>query len=234
MPEAPGSVPDFEGEPRGRWIREAMPWLRIVVLVLLLVAGGAWLAPRIRWYRGLSNPSLNARNIDPRGTKVWVWNAERGPVPGGAIVELRRPGHEEPLLRTSTAFNGGVDVKLPEGVADWGGLEVVALHGPLVARQALVGHPGESVTLDLPVSAQLRGRLVPSKPGLAMEGWTVSWGASKVPTDADGRFRLGVVPRPAAPRDPIVVTAIDQGGRQHRFPMDVPWTDEEHTFTVEE
>jgi hypothetical protein len=218
---------DTEGGDAWRW-----QWLWLGVTLACLVMLALWLTPRIRWAMGVGRPVATPSTAGSNVLKVWVWDAQGAPVPGGATVELWAPGQASPTVTTKTAFNGGVDVALPAEVSGWAGLRLVGRLGPLVSEKVLAGKPGATCTLTLPVSVSLRGRIAAAGPDAAPGGWTVSLGSRSVVTGADGTFRLAISPRSAAPWDPIVLTVVGPDSTVVRFPLKVPIPEGEVVFTL--
>lgn len=216
------------------WLEEARRWGWLVGIVVLVMVLGYWLWPRIEWISRLRRGSAATQQVNPRTTRVSVSDSRGAPVPGGADVELWSPSQAQPIARATTAFNGIVILELPRERSNWSGLEIVARAGPLVARQRLTGHPGACCTFVLPSVVQLRGRIVPALSSGPTGGWRVSHGTASVATEADGTFRLGVTPRPASPRDPIVITVKGRGATQSRFQVPCPWPDNELVLKMQE
>jgi len=169
-------------------------WLGLVLVVLLAFPGWFIVRPwvSVRLAAGRAGTSAPAP-LDPRKTYLEVLDSGRSPV-RGATVTFSRDDRAEPVAVVTTGGPMGTWFRLPEGEAGWSGLRVRAEMGPLSREVLLSGHPGASLTLDLPATLPLKGRVVRKGTGTAVAGARVRTGVGTVSADADGKFQVGFQP----------------------------------------
>ena len=191
--------------------------------VLVAIAVGCWVwgpryAGRLLPWRAAPNPPPAV----PQGEEITVrvLNSRQEAVPHASVVFLTPD--LTPLVGPLLADAAG-RVRISRSTLPVDSKVTVRCSiGPLHATSPLTLSPDSYVTVRLPGSFQVRGRVVSMTGGEPLPDAVVSCGGRLTHTDSEGCFVLGVVPNPQFPDGSITLQTRVGSGVSSTFRL--PWS----------